>query len=197
MSSLLDSTNSLVSTTVMMNVLGAATAEESEVDRLINAASYFANDFCHRNLKSRAYSGTDEECFYDGDNTHTLLLRHPPVTAIASLYIDTERAYGSDSLVASSDYSVNRNTGIVTLDADIFAAGPRSVKIAYTGGYTTIPWDLVQAVKELVQFYYGRQNAKRVGVRSVGTQGESTSYESDVPKAVLDVLGKYRRRVIA
>lgn len=195
MGSQLDTTNNLVSTTVMMNVLGASTTEEDEIDRLINAASWFANEYCHRNLKSRTYSGTDEECFYDGDDTSTLILRHPPVTSISALYIDTDREYGSDTLIDSDDYSVNQRSGILTLDGDVFTSGAKSIKVEYTGGYSTIPWNLVQAIKELVQYWYGRQSSKRVGIRSVGTQAESTSYETDVPKAVLDVLNQYRRRI--
>ncbi len=68
------------------------------------------------------------------------------------------------------------------------------MKLEYTAGYVTVPWQLRMAVQELVSFWYSRRQNKRVGTRSLSTQGDTTSYELGIPEAVMAVFKRYRGR---
>jgi hypothetical protein len=103
-------------------------------------------------------SGTKTE-YLDGDCTDTIILKHVPITAITSIHDDTERVYGSDTLIDSADYTYDAETGIITLDNNITSPGRQNIKVIYTGGYTvatvgttlpTMPEYLKEAMIKLV-----------------------------------------------
>jgi len=197
MSANLDLKVALVTTTSMNSYLGipAGSAEEEEVDLMINAASTRAADMSGRGVDENGYSrllSTSRTEYYDGDGTDTLLLRAYPVTTVATIYVDTGRDYDSDDLLDSGDYVYYGMDGTVKTDGALFASGNKSVKVTYTGGYTTVPYDLQLATKELVMFWYKRNTDKRVGVSSVNVGDKSTSYETDIPKSVTAVFQRYR-----
>ena len=194
MGALLDTANALEQSSVMMSYLGAAAGEADAVDSILNAASWEANRITMRNLLSRAYSGTDDEVFYDGDGTQTLQTRQRPIVSVQNLYIDPDRSYGSDTLITASTIIVYKKLGELALDGDFFVAGRQSVKLEYTAGYVSVPWQLRMAVQELVSFWYSRRKNLRVGTRSLSTQGDTTSYELGIPEAVMVVLKRYRGR---
>lgn len=197
MSANLDTKVALVTTTSMNSYLGITTSstEESEVDLINNAASIVAARMCGRGLDENGYSylvATARTEYYDGDGTDTLLVRAYPISTVASVYVDTNRAYGTADLVSSDDYVWYAMTGTVKTDGALFSGGNKSIKITYTGGYSDAPWDLQQAVKELTQFWYKRNTDKRVGVNSVSVGDKNISYEADVPKAIASVFARYK-----
>jgi hypothetical protein len=193
MSTNLDTTIALVTTTSMNAYMGIATSstEEGECDLVINAASKFAMMYCGR---SNWLTTTLTE-YYDGDNTDTLYLKSPPINSVTSIHIDDSvpRDWSdTDDLVDSDEYLTYSEEGKVVLDGDIYVQGKRNVKVIYSGGYGTVPADLQQAVKELVAFWYKRNTDKRVGVTNVSVGDKSTSYEGELPRAVKMVLDRYR-----
>jgi len=188
----LDTANSLIATTEMLTALGTTSAESSRVNDMINAASWFANQYADRVLKARTLTPPGEECYYGGEGGSELYLRQYPVIAISALYTDENREWSSDTLVDATTYAISLRR-VLVLDAGVYPSWPRSVRVQYRAGYETVPYDLKMSCMELVQFWYGRENSKRVGKTSVGIEGESTAYEKDIPKAVLDVLDNYKR----
>jgi len=198
MSANLDSKVALVSTTSMNSYLGITTSstEESECDLLINAASTFAADYCQRGLDDNGVSrflSTARTEYYDGDGTRSLHVLAYPISTVSTIYVDPDRAYAAGDLMDADNYVYYAMKGTVVTDGDVFSTGPKSVKITYTGGYTTVPADLQHAIKELVTFWYKRNTDKRVGVTSVSVGDKGINYEPGVPESVLNVLKRYRR----
>lgn len=198
MSALLDSKIALVTTTAMTSYLGisAGSAEEEEVDLMINAASTRAADMSGRGIDENGYSrflSTSRTEYYDGDSSDVLMVRAYPLSSVTSLYVDPDRDYGSADLVDTDDYTTYYAEGMVKTDGALLSSGHKSIKITYTGGYTTVPYDLQLAVKELVMFWYKRNTDKRVGVASVSIGDKSVAYETDIPKSVMNVFKRYRR----
>ena len=197
MSANLDSKVALVTTTSMCSYLGiaAGSAEEEEVDLIINAASTRAAEMTGRGVDESGYSrlvSTSRTEYYDGDGSDTLLLRAYPISTVASVYVDTERSYASTDLLDSGDYVYYSMDGTIKTDGSLLASGNKSIKVTYTGGYSTIPYDLQLAIKELVMFWYKRNTDKRVGVASMSAGDKSMSYENDVPQSVLSIFTRYR-----
>ena len=188
-----DDTIALVTTTSMNAYLGitAGSTEEGESDLTINAASKFAERYCGRS----GFLSTSRTEYYDGDNTDTLYLRAAPISSVTSIHIDdsTPRDWSdTDDLIDSDEYLLYEEQGKVVLDGDVYVWGKRNVRVIYTAGYTTVPADLEQAVKELVAFWYKRNKDKLVAIRSVSVGDKSTSYESEMPAAVAMVLNRYK-----
>jgi len=198
MSANLDTNVALVTTTAMNSYLGITTSstEESECDLLINAASTFAAHYCQRGLDDNGVSrfiSTARTEYYDGDGSDTLHLKAYPISTVASVYVDPDRDYASGDLLDTDDYVFYAMDGVVKTDGALLSSGHKSIKITYTGGYDTVPYDLQNAVKELVTFWYKRNTDKRVGVTSVNVGDKGINYEPGVPESVLNVLKRYRR----
>ena len=134
----------------------------------------------------------------EGHDDATIYLRNIPIyetTSSVLIWIDQDHAFGASTLLDRDDYVVDANTGKVTLLDDIFTSYPRSIKVTYYGGYTTVPSDLKWAAKEAAQWFWKRRKGGGVGISSVSSQaGGSVSYEdAALPKTVTDVLDRYRR----
>ena len=175
----------------MANYLGIPSGgtEETEMDLMINAASQWALEYTDRSTIVRNTSLTE---YYDGDNTRTLLARSKPINSVVSIHIDTAWAYGSDTLVSASNYTVYTSYGMIKTISDVFIRWPNSVKLVYDVGYATIPYNIQSAVKELVRFWYERGTGARVGVRSVNVGDKNITYETDIPESVKKVIGRYK-----
>lgn len=187
----------LVTTSAITAYLGTSSSatEVSEVELLVNAASTLAADKTMRGLDNSGVSrflSTSRTEYFDGDGSDTLYVKAYPITTVTSLYVDPDRDYGSSTLIDTDDYSVYENEGTIKTDGNLLAGGRKSVKLTYTGGYTTIPEDLQHAVKELVMFWYKRNTDKRVGVTSVSIGDKSITYEKDIPESVMSVFKRYR-----
>lgn len=84
--------------------------------------------------------------YYDGDGiTSQLMVRRYPIVSVASLYDDPDRAYGSATLIAAMDYTVDKGWGLIQLDGFRFLKGLQNIKVVYDGGYKVIPQDLERA----------------------------------------------------
>lgn len=187
-----DATIALITSTSMTTILGvtAGSAEATQVDSMIDSASRLALSVTHRTT----LVSTSLTEYYDGDGTDTLHLKAWPITAVTSIHVDdsTPRDWATDDLIDSDEYLIYENDGKVVLDGDVFTPGKYNVKVIYTAGYATVPYDLQQAVEDLVIYWYQRQKEKRVGVRSVSVGDKSTSYEVDVPKGVMSTFLRYK-----
>lgn len=101
-----------------------------------------------------------------------VFLRGYPVSAVASVYEDASRVFGTGTLVDSSCYTFgNGNEGMLSFDYAL-SAGPKALKVTYTGGMaadtaalaTAYP-DLVEAVDQ--QLLYLFRNKGTLGLSSV------------------------------
>jgi hypothetical protein len=192
---IMDVVNRLVILDDVKDVIGidqAESAHDEKLERMINAASWFCNNYTHRKLKSRALTE-----YYNGDGTNTLLTNEYPITVLTSVYDDLARAYGADTLIDSGDLVIVPDdlAYSIVYDGGAFLPGLRNLKVTYTAGYTTVPWDLQEAALELCAFYWDNFENKLFGKMSVTLADGSVHMETTkIPASVLRILDLYKRK---
>lgn len=163
------------------------TASDDLIQALITAASQYAMSFCARNFKSASYSEV-----YDGTGTTRLLLKQTPVTAVASVSVDG-LSYSATTSSLASGFQFD-DLGLFATGCSVFPYRQRCVSVAYTAGYTTVPFDLSQAVVEMVADKYKRR--ANIGIQARAIANETITYTSgEVPKSARVVLLNYMRVV--
>ena len=85
------------------------------------------------------------------DLSYVLQMSIKPIISITSIHSDVDREYGSDSLIDSSKYEIDKQNGRVILDdtsPDTFDVGFRAIKVVGSFGFSTSspPSDLVHAI---------------------------------------------------
>lgn len=178
--------------------IGAADADQQQVEFLITAASKFANNFTSRKLAKREYAGVTDDEIYDGTGSIVLYLRQYPVNTITAIYEDTNRVWGTDTEIDSASYTFYPNRGKVVFDSILFT-GRRTVKVKYNAGYAPVdtPEDLAQAIVITVDYWYKRMSDHGWGVTSVGVEDKRIAYQLGVPNQAKEILKMYRKSVVA
>lgn len=127
-------------------------------------------------------------------STSAIMLPAAPVTAITSVHDDSDRDYDAGDLVASGDYDLDGDTGLIVLRPTRSHGGWSSayaaVKVVCTAGYTTIPDDIKHAaIVQTIAWYRGIQ---RAGVTNVSQGGVSVGIaDRTLMPDVLDILARY------
>jgi len=122
------------------------TTKDELIESLILASQSFIDEYCGRSFEKSAVTE------YFGDKaTNRLLLSKFPIDTKKTIKIwdSWDRAYADTDLVDSNDYFIDADNGMIKLDYEI-GGSPGSVKVAYTGGFLTIPAAIKQACVELV-----------------------------------------------
>jgi hypothetical protein len=135
--------------------------------------------------------------FQDNDGVDIIQLRNIPVKSITSIHDDWDRAYGSDTLVDSTEYAFNDKTGIVTGVGISFSKGVNNIKAVYLAGYngigatayTNLPYDLKQALIYLACSIYLEGKA---GINVLESQ-EIVYRPKYLKETAEKILQKYRR----
>ena len=136
--------------------------------------------------------------YHDGDGSGSLKLRNYPITTITSIYADPARLFAAATLIPSTDIitsvTQNDNIGLVELYSYRFLTGVKSIKVAYSAGYSTIPDRLAHAVKLLCAREFMIQDKRMSGLvtQQVGDKQITLEFEA-IPKNALSILDKYRR----
>jgi len=166
--------------------------QDNKLHQLINGASWAANSITKRKLKSRTLTE-----HYSGDGTNELFTNQYPITTLTSVHDDLARAYGSDTLVDSDDLAIMPNDLAykIVYDGGAFSKGIKNLKVVYIAGYITIPWDLAQAVIEIVMFGWNQRDKGYLGVISQQlADGSIQLAAADMPKSAKDILNIYKKK---
>ena len=129
-----------------------STTHDTVLDRLIAVVSQRIEDFIDRPLETAAR--TEEYSIKPRQNV--LFLRAYPLSAqgdIASVKIAFDWDYAAASAVASTDYHVDLDSGMLHLNyfpstnylGNNMATAPNVVQIVYTGGFSTSSANLISA----------------------------------------------------
>ncbi len=127
-------------------------------------------------------------------------LRFPvrPVTAVASVYDSSDRTYGAGDLVASSDYTLLGDEGLLVLAGgavhSAWGSTLGAIKATVTAGYTSIAAShplLYQAMGGLAARIYADRHAGGVTQASRGG-GSETRPPIDIPEGIRRQLQAYR-----
>lgn len=166
--------------------------------RLISASSTLIQSWLNRQIVAQNYIEV-----LDGQGNNQIVFANYPVSNVTSLLIDDlpipvsidggvlQTGYGFDAeRLWVIGYQFHRNSGY----ANDFSRGRGNVTVSYTAGYATVPFDIEQACIELVAVKYRMRD--RIGQKSIGMGGESTSFDtSDIPAYIQTLLMQYRKLV--
>ncbi len=163
---------------------------DTEIEKLIDSVSWQFNTFTKRRLLARALTE-----YYEGDGTTKFKAPEYPINSITTLHIDSERAYGADTLIDSAKYTFDK-AGFITLDESTFSTSPKAIKLVYNVGYTTIPLDLNVACLDQIKWLYRRHRNNQEGISTEATiNGSVTITEvGEMLTTVMDVLKRYQRK---
>jgi hypothetical protein len=160
-------------------------ANDGLLQKLVTAASRFAESYCSRSFHSAAYTET-----YNGTGTYRLLLRNFPVTAVAAVSVNGA-PLASSVLNTSPGFQFDE-LGLYAVGGLVFPrCGPRNVVVTYTAGYVEIPEDLAQAVNELVVLKFKRRTNLDIAARAIANETISYS-DKDMTRATRAVFDLYR-----
>jgi hypothetical protein len=123
-----------------------------------------------------------------GNGTPRIYLPVIPVSSIASLKIDENHVFDTDTITA---FHLEPSNGVVTLYEGRFPSGVYNVQVVYTAGYTleTMPEEIKKACLEAIQTAWNRQQDNSFGVSSKSnSNGTNISYE---PRLSADVYGVF------
>jgi hypothetical protein len=176
-----------------------SSGDDGIISALINSVSEMVQGYLKRNLVSTAYVE-----YYSGDGTRDLCLRNFPIVSLTSVYIDSLRAWSSDTLVSTSDLIVKKSSGILEAFNLLygFTPGQSNIKVSYTAGYTigtgsdsgTMPYDIRFAAKRLIEHHYRLGYSQRkLDYQTESMQQVNTTFKDfDIPKDVKLMLDGYR-----
>ena len=161
-------------------------AYDKIVTDIINQVSWFLKEECNRVLKSQSLTE-----YYDTKGGVILYLLNPPVASL-TLYQDAARSFAT--AVDSDDYEIEATSGRILLTGTTFIEGQHVVKAAYTGGYSTIPYDIENAAAEMIGQRYELTDHHAFSTKSRSNdKGGTTSYKHEISEMVERVITKYRK----
>jgi hypothetical protein len=114
----------------------------------------------------------------------------------------TSWAYLSIPYEAEASFDVDSARGIITLYGLIntvpnspgFPVGIRNIFVDYTAGYSTIPEDVVFAIKIMCQRTIQKNEEKSFGLSSYSIGDVSMSFENnEFPIEVVNIINRYRK----
>ena len=124
-----------------------------------------------------------------------LRLPYLPVQSIGSIYDDADRVYGASTLVASGDYDLHGDTGLVILKSTAshgeWSSAHRAIKVTFNAGFSSVPGAIVHAGGiQMAHIWAGRNY---VGKKNVSQGGASmTVADLQLLPEVKESLAPYR-----
>lgn len=177
---------SFASLSDLKNYLGMSTVvtADAELTRLLGMADTMIETFIERSLASAPR--VERRSGYGSD---VLLVKDGPITAVSLLKISDVAIVASDGSTAG--YLIDGNK-ILLIGGQRFTCGRKNIIINYTGGYTTIPADIVHSAIEIAAQAY--REREWIGATSKSLAGETTAFARGfMPDSAKQTLQLYRR----
>lgn len=174
-----------------LGIADTDTASDKLLQNLSVGVSAWVERYCDRQFKSDTY--TEQ---HDGCGLSEIQVDQYPIISVTSVHDDSERGFGADTLIATTDYVFYANTGTIRLDGGIFTKGIQNLKVIYDAGYAKIPTDLAHAVVSLIADRF--RNKEHQGVQSMAIGSYKVTYTNEeIPGEIRSILDSYRRLAIA
>lgn len=178
----------------------ANTDLESLLDRVEAATARYMGWRKPKNLASPRMLSATYEFFLDGptyEDPQVLQIPMRPVQAITSIHSDIDRQYGSDTLIDSSEYTLDQYEGRVIMDpivaTDIFERGYRAIKVVCEAGFanSTLPADLEHGI--CVWASQLHRNKATQGKDSITQRAATISISAkNMPPEIKEILAPFR-----
>ena len=166
--------------------------DDAYLSTLIDGISEAIEQYCRRKFAARRYTE-----YHSGDGSSgVLFVDEYPIVAVTSLHDDVDREFGSSDLIATGNYVVSGDDGMVELydDETRFSKGTRNIKITYTGGYNTMPYSIGLAAMIWIDRIYKKKDRKNEGIESQNIGDKATTYRiDDIPPEVKMLLNPFKR----
>lgn len=172
--------------------LGTNSVNDAQLSALISACSA---DFIRATKRPDLLTSTYAEV-RQGDGASRIALFHWPISAVATLTIGGAAVTVSADKVAPGfyfdlDIDPERAYNLYLIGQCFTDAAV--VKIGYTAGYATVPFDIKQAVNDWVAYRF-KQNPNLGQTQSRSVEGESIQQtQEDAPKTALACIERYAR----
>jgi uncharacterized phiE125 gp8 family phage protein len=182
----------------LANVKARLGISSSSDDTLLGLLMDSADDWV-ANQTGRDFAGGTYTEFFPG-HAELLILANFPVASVTSVKVDPAGAYGSDTLIDSTNYAVHSERGVIQSKVGpLGCRGPRVVQVVYTTATSAVPDDVKEAYARLVGHWYAHvKTESAAGFEHVAEQkyGDvTTRYELAalaVPPEVGRLLAPYR-----
>lgn len=177
---------------------GDNTTRDAQVTSLIDSIS--TRFETHSDRKFNSTSRTE---YHDSDGGPYLYLNQYPITAITSIWNDTNWVWGSDTLISGTDYRIMEN-GQGIIFKNYLTKGRQNIKALFVAGYVTIPYDLRDACNEEVADQW-KDSTRSLGTIKARTlpdgsvqYGDGGGSASTPPfrATTMDILERYRNKHI-
>lgn len=177
------------------------TSQDNLIKRKINMATEMIESYCNLSYGHHFKSATYTNEVYNGINGDQLVLLMRPVTTVSSFqYLNSAENIDSWTTIDTEDYFIDSSSGLL----NGFSSGNNfgSIRVSYTAGYSTIPFDLSEACATIAAYLVdngtsgGGVKRKREGQREIeyfqaGSSGNASG-DSVIEQLNLDgVLNRY------
>lgn len=122
-------------------------ADDALLDLLRASADEFVTQHCGRSFEA----GTYTECFPGG--RPVVRLRNFPVSSVTSVKFDLSGAFGPETALATTSYSLEAERGLLWSRGGRFPCGPNSLQVVYATS-AAVPGDVMHAYADLVAHWY-------------------------------------------
>ena len=195
----------LVTNTIAKNYipeLSGSTMDSLITDIIARVEATFARllGFPENTSGEYTLNAADYILFEDGPlytQSDVLQLSVKPIVTVTSVHSDLDRVYGSDTLIANTQYELDKRNARIILKPNIatetFDRGYRALKIVCNAGYSASnpPADLVHAICVMTAKIYRLRG--NIGQNSVTQRQSTVSLQAlDIPHEVKQILYPYR-----
>lgn len=172
-----------------LDIKVADTTQDTRVELFINAVSDYIEHVTLRRLKTQSYTHR-----FTADGTPYLLLREYPVTAVASVYDDATWVFAGPSLVAATDYDIFKDAMLIRKSPSLWdASKSMALRVAYTAGFTVVPWDLQLAALVLLEIAFDSRDQRTTRLQSRSKLGDTVSFVDKVPEHISAMIAPHVR----
>ena len=186
-------------------------ADDTLIGLLQDSADQAVANYCNRDFAGGSFT----EYFAGG--SEFVHLRNFPVDTVTSVKVDSARAFGVETLVATSDYVVHSDRGViqsvvgpflprdrpglVNAEIRIWTRGPRVVQVVYATLTSQVPADVKEAYARLISHWYRKvktevgSNFQNVAQQKYGDTFVifgSAGIKVGIPDEVMELLAPYR-----
>lgn len=155
----------------------ASDTDDVLLTSLLERAEQYVQTRCNRLFEQELVT---DKFVGEGDDYHSL--QSPP--AEFGSYGTTTWIKINDVIVDEDSFVFDEKTGIVTLKFSRFTVNV-NCEIKYTGGYATIPGDMIQAVIEIAAMMFNANKTATSGVKSESMGDISVTYSEGFLKGLV------------
>lgn len=181
---------SLANVKEFLQIKTADINSDAILNNLISRITAEIETFCNRKFIDPGTNYT--EFFHGHEWSQHIQIKNYPIVSVISLHDDPNRNYGSETLIATTDYIIESDSGIIRLDGLKFSKGYNNIRVIYRGGYTATPADLEHAaIVRVAERYLESQGEVLM------TVGEEVSTRvGEFKNQAMEILNRYRRIIL-